>query len=94
MSEAKEVTDKDKPVVLVTGVSGEVGEAIVAALRDSYTIVGMDQSGKSASVPMIPIDLTEDVSVAHAFSLFKNQHGGSIASVIHLAGYFDFTGED
>jgi nucleoside-diphosphate-sugar epimerase len=87
------VTDS-KPVVLITGVSGEVGEAIVSALGDGYAIVGMDQAGKKASVPIISIDLTEDASVAYAFETFRNRHGGKIASVIHLAGYFDFTGED
>ncbi|MEO5866521.1 MAG: NAD(P)-dependent oxidoreductase [Sphingomonas sp.] len=88
------MTEHSKPVVLITGVSGDVGEAIVSALGDRYAIVGMDQTGKNASVPIIPIDLTEDMSVAHAFELFRNRHGGTIASVIHLAGYFDFTGED
>ena len=88
------MTDVSKPTVLITGVAGEVGEAIVAALGDQFKIVGMDQVGKSASVPIIPIDLTEDASVTHAFELFRDQHGGTIASVIHLAGYFDFTGED
>ncbi len=88
------MTSDSKPVVLITGVSGEVGEAIVNALGDAYAIVGMDQAGKTASVPIIPVDLTEDASVAHAFETFRHQHGGTIASVIHLAGYFDFTGED
>ncbi|WP_420605371.1 NAD-dependent epimerase/dehydratase family protein [Novosphingopyxis sp.] len=88
------MTDDSKPVILITGVSGEVGEAIVGALGDGYTIVGMDQAGKSASVPIVPIDLTEDASVAYAFETFRDRYGGAIASVIHLAGYFDFTGED
>lgn len=88
------MADDSRPIVLITGVSGEVGEAIVHALGDRYTIVGMDQAGKSASVPIIPIDLTNDVSVARAFEMFRDAHGGAIASVIHLAGYFDFTGEE
>ena len=88
------MTDVNKPVVLITGVAGEVGEAIVAALGDQFDIVGMDQAGKSASVPIIPIDLTEDASVDRAFEHFRDRHGGTIASVIHLAGYFDFTGRD
>ena len=85
---------EDKPVILITGVAGEVGEAIVAALGDVYSIVGMDQEGKKASVPIIPIDLTQDTSVNHAFDIFRSRFGATIASVIHLAGYFDFTGND
>ena len=84
----------DKPVVLITGVAGDVGDAIVSALGDVYAIVGMDQGGKAASVPIIDADLTADASVVQAFEEFQNQHGGHIASVIHLAGYFDFTGKD
>ena len=88
------MSDDSKPVVLITGVSGDVGEAIVKALGDTHTIIGMDEAGKTASVPIIPIDLTQDASVEHAFETFRSAHGGTIASVIHLAGYFDFTGED
>lgn len=88
------MTNETRPIVLITGVSGEVGDAIVHALGDRYTVIGMDQKGKSASVPIIPVDLTKDVSVAHAFDMFRNSYGGEIASVIHLAGYFDFTGDD
>lgn len=92
--EVNALADDTKPIVLITGVSGEVGEAIVHALGDDYAVVGMDQAGKSAAVPIIPVDLTTDTSVAHAFETFRDSHGGTIASVIHLAGYFDFTGED
>lgn len=88
------MTQDAKPVVLITGVSGDVGEAIVAALGDAYTTVGMDQAGKSGSVPIIAVDLRQDVSVGHAFEAFRSEYGGAIASVIHLAGYFDFTGDD
>ena len=88
------MADQDKPVILITGVSGEVGEAIVQALGDAYAVVGMDQAGKTTSVPIIPVDLTNDSSVGHAFDVLREQHGGLIASVIHLAGYFDFTGDD
>lgn len=88
------MTDASKPIVLITGASGEVGEAIIHALGDRFTVVGMDQAGKPASVPIIAIDLTTDTSVKHAFEVFRDSHGGRIASVIHLAGYFDFTGEE
>lgn len=88
------MSDQARPVVLITGVSGDVGEAIVGALGGAFTIVGMDQVGKSASVPIIPIDLTIDSSVEHAFEMFRDRYNSAIASVIHLAGYFDFTGED
>ena len=92
--ESQPMSDDSRPVVLITGISGDVGEAIVKAIGDTHKIIGMDQAGKTASVPIIPIDLTQDTSVEHAFEAFRNAHGGTIASVIHLAGYFDFTGKD
>jgi nucleoside-diphosphate-sugar epimerase len=88
------MSDPAKPVVLITGVSGDVGEAVVSALGHDYSIIGMDQAGKRASVPIIACDLTNDASVRHAFATLRDSHGGTIASVIHLAGYFDFTGND
>ena len=88
------MSDASKPVVLITGVSGDVGEAIVKALGNDYNIIGLDQAGKHASVPIIPVDLTDDASVARAFDTLRGRYGGSVASVIHLAGYFDFTGDD
>lgn len=86
--------DAAKPLILITGVSGDVGEAIVKALGAAYNIIGMDQAGKHASVPIISVDLTEDASVTHAFDVLRDRYGSTVASVIHLAGYFDFTGDD
>ena len=83
-----------KPLVLITGAAGEIGSALAEALAHDYTLVGLDRAGKSASVPIIPVDLTSDESIARAFAEFRKQHGERIASVIHLAAYFDFTGED
>lgn len=37
--------------------------------------------------------MTSDASVAEALSAVRRQHGSRIASVIHLAAYYDFSGE-
>src|SRR5205814_7684999 len=39
------------------------------------------------------IDLTSDASVEAAFRRIRTAYGKRIASVIHLAAYFDLTGE-
>lgn len=83
-----------KPIVLITGVSGEVGSDIANALAKDYHVIGMDKDAGSVSIPVIPADLTNDHSVHQALEEFRNGHGAHIASVVHLAGYFDFTGED
>jgi nucleoside-diphosphate-sugar epimerase/uncharacterized membrane protein len=83
-----------KPLVLITGAAGDIGSALAEALAHDYTLVGLDRPGRPASIPIIPVDLTSDESVAHAAAEFRRQHGERIASVIHLAAYFDFTGEE
>ncbi|TCU07027.1 3-beta hydroxysteroid dehydrogenase/isomerase family protein [Rhizobium sullae] len=42
----------------------------------------------------IEIDLTSDQSVAHAMAEVQKRAGDRIASVIHLAAYYDTTGEE
>jgi len=83
-----------KPVVLITGVAGDIGSALVAALSHDYAVAGMDLKGKSADCDLFPVDLTSADSVTLALRDFRDACGGRIASVIHLAAYFDFTGED
>jgi nucleoside-diphosphate-sugar epimerase len=86
----------DRPLVLVTGSSGLIGSQLVEALRESYRVVGLDlkkPSGSAAEVPWIKCDLTEDKSVRDALSALRKNHGERIASVVHLAAYYDFSGE-
>ncbi|HHF7367620.1 TPA: vitamin K epoxide reductase family protein [Legionella bozemanae] len=81
----------DKPIVIITGSSGKIGTALARALRNSYKIVGFDQDKDACE---IPCDITSDASLALSFRLFKEKYGNKIAAVIHLAAYFDFTGEE
>lgn len=85
---------RPKPIVLITGAAGNIGTALAVALASDYRVVGMDREGLEADFPLIAIDLTSARSVTRAFTAFRKQFGGTIASVIHLAAYFDFTGED
>jgi nucleoside-diphosphate-sugar epimerase len=87
-----------RPVVLVTGAAGNLGRSVAAALADGYRIVGLDrrarEEGPDGSHPILAMDLGSDESVALALLAFRSAHGSRIASVVHLAAYFDFTGED
>ncbi|MCW5735722.1 MAG: NAD-dependent epimerase/dehydratase family protein [Enhydrobacter sp.] len=85
-----------QPLVLITGAAGNVGSALAAALSDHYCVVGLDRERRDASgeTPIIPLDITSDEKVAAALEEVRQRYGGSIASIIHLAAYFDFTGED
>ncbi|VEG91108.1 vitamin K epoxide reductase family protein [Legionella spiritensis] len=82
----------EKPIVLITGSSGNLGHALTAALGERYQVVGFDVPETSCD---IPFDLTSDLSVTQALDLFRERYKPrSIAAVIHLAAYFDFSGED
>ena len=82
---------RNKPVVVITGSAGNIGSALRAALKNDYQIVGMDRQG---TICDIEIDLTSTPSIDLAFKIFKEKYNEKIAAVIHLAAYFDFTGEE
>jgi nucleoside-diphosphate-sugar epimerase len=85
-----------KPVVLVTGSAGLIGARTVEALSSDYRVVGMDVKRPDKSIAgtdFIDCDLTKDESVAQALDAVRGKHGGRVASVMHLAAYYDFSGK-
>jgi len=85
------------PTVLVTGSSGFLGQAIAEGLGERYTVIGLDvkaPQNPAGGMETIEVDLTSDESVDAAVREAASRSGGRIASVIHLAAYYDTTGED
>jgi nucleoside-diphosphate-sugar epimerase/uncharacterized membrane protein len=82
-----------KPLVVITGMAGDLGGALAEALAADYRVVGLDLTTERAKSECIQVDLTSDESTARALSALRKRHGAAIASVIHLAAYFDFSGE-
>jgi nucleoside-diphosphate-sugar epimerase len=85
-----------REVVVVTGSSGFIGSAVIEKLARRFTLVGFDREispHPPAAAECICIDLTSDESVEQAFQRARTAYGNRIASVIHLAAYFDLTGE-
>ena len=86
-----------KPIVLITGSSGLIGTAVVKNLSKDFETVGLDMTfpdeEKTKIGDFIECDLTSDDSVNLALDTVKQRHGMRIASVIHLAAYYDFAGE-
>lgn len=86
----------DRPVVLITGASGLVGTRLIDSLEDSYQVVALDirepAEPWASLIDFIECDLTKDQSVERALGKVRQEYGNEIASVIHLAAYYDFSG--
>ncbi|SEQ98461.1 Nucleoside-diphosphate-sugar epimerase [Nitrosomonas sp. Nm51] len=87
------MSSRQKPIVIVTGASGNIGEALSESLKQKYRVVGLDINSCKEADTSIECNLTSDDSVKSALDAVRAQHGEKIAAVIHLAAYFDFTGE-
>lgn len=87
------MADRHKPIVVITGAAGGVGQALSDALRDDYTIIGLDRSSSPGVDASYTFDLTAKDSVESALTELSRQHGRAFAAVIHLAAYFDFSGD-
>jgi nucleoside-diphosphate-sugar epimerase len=83
--------------VLVTGSSGLIGFSVVERLEHlGYEVIGFDREGPPhppESADCIEVDISSDESVLKGLRKVKQDHGDRLASVIHLAAYYDFTGE-
>ncbi|KXF78501.1 DNA polymerase III subunit epsilon [Paramesorhizobium deserti] len=85
-----------RETVLVTGGSGFIGRALVGKLAAAYNVVGLDLQKPGELPPSAEfekIDLTSEKNIRDALERIGKRHGRRIASVIHLAAYFDLTGE-
>ncbi len=83
-----------KPIVLITGAGGAIGSTLAEALGDAYRVIGLDRDCGDAGIPCFEADLGSQDSVDLALLKLKQAYGRQIASVVHLAAYFDFTGEE
>ena len=92
-----DMNDANRPVVLITGSSGFLGQAIARGLIERYRVIGLDARQPRQPIEgmaTVEIDLTSDESVDAAMSHVRESAGNRIASVIHLAAYYDTTGKE
>jgi len=82
-----------KPLILITGATGNLGQSIGGKLAAHYRVVGLDRDTEGPDFPVIEVDLSNDASVELALRKVADEHGSRIASVIHLLAFFDFSGE-
>ncbi|WP_435018305.1 NAD-dependent epimerase/dehydratase family protein [Tundrisphaera sp. TA3] len=87
--------DRDGAVI-VTGASGRLGGALATSLDDRYRVVAFDRAGPPVPPPgieTIDADLSSDEGLLPALRRFRDRHGPEVASVLHFAAYYDFSGE-
>ncbi|MDR3625014.1 MAG: NAD(P)-dependent oxidoreductase [Chlamydiales bacterium] len=85
-----------KEVVIVTGSSGRIGTNVAERLCSQYQVVGFDYVSSAltpASMDYVKVDLESDESVKNGFKHVREKYGDHIVSVIHLAAYYNFTGD-
>lgn len=87
-------TANRKPLVVITGGAGNIGTALVRALKRHYRIVSLDRRLSEEADFSYEFDLTSLDSVKQALRNMAAEQGSEIAAVVHLAAYFDFTGDD
>jgi len=82
--------------IIVTGSSGLLGSNVVSSLAGEYEVFCLDRHEPTEDLPLaaefIPVDVSSDESVRQAFARIAKL-GRRIASVVHLAAYYDFSGE-
>ena len=83
-----------RPIVLITGATGNLGGSLGDALSATYRVVGLARNAKGAQFQVFEADFASDPSVELALHKFRDAFGARIASVIHLVAFFDFSGED
>jgi nucleoside-diphosphate-sugar epimerase len=87
---------REQDTVVITGSSGLIGSALAKRLHRTYAVVGFDRAGGADPPPeveAIDFDVTSDDSVRDGLRRVRERHGDRIASVVHLAAYYDFSGE-
>jgi nucleoside-diphosphate-sugar epimerase len=87
------------PRIVVTGASGFVGRHLLDALKEEYQILAMARRSQLRcgapfhdNISWFQVDIAEREGLAQAFRAIRKTGGAD--SVIHLAGHYDFTGEN
>jgi nucleoside-diphosphate-sugar epimerase len=87
------------PIIIVTGASGFIGRYLVQSFCSDFYIYALARrSQKQVNIPMhkninwIRVDIGEQESVINVFQDIAENNGADF--IIHLAGYYDFSGKD
>lgn len=88
---------RQRQTIIITGSSGLIGQALIDRLHHDFDILGFDVKEPTAPLPpsarFVECDLTDDQSTRNAVDAAGATPERPIASVLHLAAYYDFSGE-
>jgi nucleoside-diphosphate-sugar epimerase len=96
LNTSQNTSGNKKEVVIVSGSSGLIGTALIHKIAKEFRIVGLDRTGypfPPAEAECVSIDITNESSMEFAFKRIRYEYGNKIASVVHLAAYYDFSGK-
>lgn len=92
---------EDRGCVIVTGSSGLLGRSVCERLANrGYQVFGFDRVGPPEPPKSLPnvhdieCDVTDYASVRGATEKAHRMSSGKLASCVHAAAYYDFSGED
>ena len=87
----------DRGIVIVTGSNGRIGDAVMRRFAGRFDdVVGFDRKAPQPAPTgcvYVSVDITSDESVRDGLRAIRDHHGAHVASVIHLAAYYDFFGK-
>lgn len=87
----------ERDIILITGCNGRIGSAVMRRMKERFNnVIGLDRNAESPAplgCVFIPVDISSDKSVEDGLRTLREHHGTHIASVVHLAAYYDFLGK-
>lgn len=88
--------ESDPGSIIVTGSNGRIGTAVMRRFVGRFgTVIGFDRKSPNPPPPgciQVSVEITSDENVRQALQAIREHHGARVASVVHLAAYYDFLG--
>lgn len=85
----------EQGIIIITGCSGRIGTRAIEHFSKNYQVVGFDlvpPKNNYQNFHFIKMDLSSEENIAQGFKEVKDKFGDHVASMVHLAAYYNFTG--